>query len=74
MIKTKGSKIEVWNGNAKKTSGGLTKSDLVKNKRGKIVSKRKQLAGIQAFKRNKLSPKTKQELEALKDGSKPNLQ
>jgi len=32
---------EVWNGTRAKTSGGLTKSDLVKNKRGKIVSKKK---------------------------------
>ena len=34
-------RIEVWNGKRKKTSGGLTKDMLVKNKRGKIVSKRK---------------------------------
>ena len=31
----------VWRGDLKKTSGGLTKKDLVRNSRGKIVSKRK---------------------------------
>ena len=39
-MKTIGSRIEVWNGLAKKTSGGLLKKDLKKNKRGKIVSKK----------------------------------
>ena len=34
-------RVRVWNGDLKKTSGGLTKKDLVKNKRGKIVSKKK---------------------------------
>ena len=34
----------VWKGMLKKTSGGLTKADLVKNKRGKIVSKKKSAA------------------------------
>ena len=40
-----GSKAQVWHGTAFKTSGGLKKSDLVKNKRGKIVSKRKSELG-----------------------------
>ena len=31
----------VWKGELSKTSGGLTKKDLIKNKRGKIVSKKK---------------------------------
>ena len=34
-------RLEVWKGLREKTSGGLTKADLHKNKRGKIVSKRK---------------------------------
>ena len=34
-------RMRVWKGELKKTSGGLTKKDLVKNKRGKIVSKKK---------------------------------
>ena len=32
---------EVWRGIRKKTSGGLTKGDLIKNKRGKLVSRKK---------------------------------
>ena len=39
---------EVWRGTRAKTSGGLTKGDLIKNKRGKLVSKKKsQQAGSQ---------------------------
>lgn len=44
-----GSKIQVWNGTASQTPGGLTKAQLIKNKRGKVVSKAKMLLG----KRNK---------------------
>ena len=39
--KTEGSRAEVWHGTAKKTSGGLLKSDLMKTKAGRIVSKKK---------------------------------
>jgi hypothetical protein len=38
-MKTVGSRAQVWNGNAMKTSGGLTKKDLFK-KKGRIRSKR----------------------------------
>lgn len=41
FTKTVGSRAEVFHGTAKKTSGGLMKSDLIKNKRGLIVSKKK---------------------------------
>ena len=36
-----GSRAEVYHGNARQTSGGLTKKDLIKNKAGRIVSKKK---------------------------------
>jgi len=36
-----GSRAQVWHGTAYKTSGGLTKDDLLQNKQGRIVSKRK---------------------------------
>ena len=39
--KTFGSRAEVWHGTAKKTSGGLEKSKLMKNKHGRIVSRLK---------------------------------
>lgn|GEM_PF-5707345 len=38
---TIGSRRQVWNGTAKKTSGGLLKSDLMMNKHGRIVSRSK---------------------------------
>ena len=39
-IKTTGSRAEVFHGNARHTSGGLTRNDLKMNKRGEIVSVR----------------------------------
>ena len=46
-----GSRAQVMHGNAKKTSGGLTKSQLKYNKQGKIVSKK---ASALAKKNNRL--------------------
>jgi hypothetical protein len=48
--KTVGSKAEVFHGSAKHTSGGLHKKDLVKNKAGRIVSRKKMAAGKKAIK------------------------
>lgn len=45
-----GSKAQVFHGTAKHTSGGLTKKDLVQNKHGRIVSRRKMMAGKKALK------------------------
>jgi hypothetical protein len=42
-MKTNGSRAEVFHGNAAHTTGGLTKKDLIKNKHGEIVSKKKHL-------------------------------
>ena len=36
-----GTRAQVWHGTAYKTSGGLTKSDLLQNKNGRIVSRAK---------------------------------
>ena len=36
-----GTRAQVWHGTAHKTSGGLTKKDLMQNKAGRIVSKAK---------------------------------
>jgi hypothetical protein len=47
---TVGSKAQVYHGTAKHTSGGLTKKDLVHNKHGRIVSRRKMAAGKKALK------------------------
>ena len=45
-----GSKAAVYHGTAKHTSGGLTKKDLMKTKRGRIVSRKKHAAGKKALK------------------------
>ena len=45
-----GSHAEVWHGTADHTSGGLKKSDLMKNKHGRIISKRKHALGKKALK------------------------
>jgi len=37
----RGSRRQVWNGSAVMTAGGLKKEDLDRNKRGRIVSKKK---------------------------------
>ena len=47
-----GTRAEVFHGKAYKTSGGLLKKDLRKNKHGRIVSKK---ASIQAKKTNRLA-------------------
>ena len=45
-----GTKAQVWHGTAKHTSGGLKKSDLMKTRKGRIVSKKKHAAGKKALK------------------------
>ena len=40
-IQTTGTRAQVWHGTAKHTSGGLTKTDLMQNKAGRIVSRAK---------------------------------
>ena len=48
---TVGSKAQVFHGTAKHTKGGLTRKDLMKNKRGKIVSRKQAAAGKKAYTR-----------------------
>ncbi len=60
-VKAIGSKREVWNGLADHTSGNLTRDDLMKNKRGKIVSKKQHAAGKRAFSQNKLQQYVKKD-------------
>jgi hypothetical protein len=49
-MQTVGSRAQVWHGTAKKTPGGLTKINLMKNKHGRIVSKRKHASGKKTIK------------------------
>jgi hypothetical protein len=48
---TIGSKAQVFHGTAHHTVGGLTRKDLFKNKRGKIVSRKQAAAGKKAYSR-----------------------
>jgi hypothetical protein len=45
-VKTVGSRVQVWNGTAEKTKGGLTVDALGLNKRGELVSVRKHELGL----------------------------
>jgi hypothetical protein len=45
-----GTKAQVFHGTAKHTSGGLTRKDLIKTKKGRIVSRKKHTAGQRALK------------------------
>ena len=45
-----GSKAMVWHGSANHTSGCLTKKDLMKTKKGRIVSRRKHAIGMRRIK------------------------
>ena len=49
-VRASGSHAEVWHGQARHTSGGLTKRDLMKNKHGRIVSRKKHALGKRALK------------------------
>ena len=49
-MQTTGTRAQVWHGTAKKTSGGLTKSHLMQNKHGRIVSRRKHASGLKTIK------------------------
>ena len=46
-----GTKAQVYHGTARHTSGGLTRKNLMKTKKGRIVSRKKHAAGKKAIKR-----------------------
>ena len=50
IAKGKLAKVVVFKGNKEKTASGHAKADLMKNKRGKIVTKRQNAAGKKAYK------------------------
>jgi len=49
-LRAVGSKAQVWHGSARHTSGGLTRKDLMKTKKGRIVSRRKHMIGLRRIK------------------------
>merc|ERR1719386_288652 len=50
IAKGKRARASVFRGGKEKTSGGLKKSDIVKSKSGKLVSKKASAAGKKAYK------------------------
>lgn len=54
-----GSRAQVMHGTAYKTSGGLTKKDLVKNKHGRYVSRKKHLTAKKEKRLEKAGYRTK---------------
>lgn len=54
-----GSRAQVWHGTAYRTSGGLTRNDLMMNKHGRIVSKRKHATAKREKRLEKAGYKTK---------------
>merc|ERR1712226_318039 len=59
IAKGKRAKSSVFRGTKVKTSGGLKKSDLTRNKSGKVVSKKASEAGKRNYKKNGLAKFTK---------------
>jgi len=49
-VVSSGSKAQVWHGTAKHTPGGLTRKDLMKTKKGRIVSRKKHTIGLRRIK------------------------
>ena len=68
VAKGKRAKASVFRGTKEKTSGGLKKTDLAKNKAGKVVSKKASLASKKRFAKSALkkwSDATKQARKTL---------
>merc|ERR1712034_104297 len=64
----RGTRAQVWRGTRTKVkTTGQTKTDLMKSKSGKIISKKAYKAGQKAYKRNGLSKWTKAFMQARKN-------
>merc|ERR1739848_735089 len=67
-VSVRGSRIQVRHGTKQKVkTTGQTKTDLMKNKRGKVVSKKANAAGKRTYKQNGLSKWTKAFMQARKN-------
>ena len=72
-IKARGSREEVWAGQARRTSGGLTKDDIIMNARGKLVSKKQSDSAKERYPalKAKLCGTPAQELQACECKAEP---
>merc|ERR1712133_333931 len=59
IARGRGAKARVFSGSKAATSGGLKKSDLTKNKNGKVVSKKSSIRAKKAYQKNGLAKWTK---------------
>merc|ERR1712156_559588 len=67
-VSIRGTRTQVWNGTRTKVkTTGQTKAALMKNKRGKVVSKKANAAGKRTYKRNGLNKWTKAFMQARKN-------
>merc|ERR1719500_2362292 len=66
VARGRGAKSRVFNGTKEKTSSGLKKSDLTRNKQGKVVSKKASAAGKKLYQKNGLAKWTKACTQARK--------
>merc|ERR1711941_51764 len=67
-VSIKGTKSQVFRGSRQKTkSSGQTKADLMKNKRGKIISKKMRKRGLKLYKKNGIDKWTKAFMQARKN-------
>ena len=67
MVKVRGSKDDVFHGRALKTSSGLTAGALIRNARGKIVSKKQHEQGKKNIERLKAHRFKKKKNETAED-------
>merc|ERR1712118_364913 len=54
-VSIRGSRIQVFRGTKTKTMSGHSKAMLMKNKRGKVVTKKSHSAGLKQYKKNGLA-------------------
>ena len=67
-----GTRQEVYNLEAQKTRGGLTKADLMVSKTGKIVSKKKSMAAAESYKKFGFKKRQDQVEEKVEERSMKN--
>merc|ERR550519_3041697 len=66
IARGRGAKARVFKGSKASTGGGLKKSDLTRNKNGKVVSKKLSAAGKKRYQQNGLARWTKAVQQARK--------
>ena len=73
--KRKGSKYEVYHGQALQTGGGLHKDDLMENKKGKIISKKRHEYGKKAFDniKNYCNKDKEEKVEEILESKEPEI-